>query len=126
MYLKTDFIDEHRNIHHNHAIHSTQFHFIWSIEFEFRLTVNSNNNNEKKMFNDDAETDYMLLLVSGYSLDREEKKCKQNFSTKKMIEKFNDASAGVVFVGFSLLLDFSRFLTLSNLFEFFTVMSGGR
>lgn len=39
VHLKTDFIDEHRNIHHNHAIHSTQFHFIWSIEFESRDTT---------------------------------------------------------------------------------------
>lgn len=90
VYLKSDFIDEHRNIHHNHAIHSTQFHFIWSIEFELRLRELIERKNRKKMFNDDADTDYTLLLVSGYSLDsnweREKKKCKQNFSTKKMIE----------------------------------------
>lgn len=78
-----------RNIHHNHTIHSAQFHFIWSIECH---------SDGKKMFNRWYRN--WLHVIIGFkpytdteaSDEGTEKKVNNNFLTKNTIEMFNDTA----------------------------------
>lgn len=102
MYSKTDFIDEHRNIQYNHTIHSTQFPlYVWS-----------NATLREKMFNDDAETDYTILLVLlCIILDVKKKYGKQNSQTKKNHGNLTIFQPVCMFI--------------ESFFEFFTVIWAG-